>query len=223
MGVAYATRAQVYRLVPRGAIREASRVVASVDPATDRIELEGHGFEDGDPLQFQIDQGGVLPTPVALLTVYFAKLVDLGSGVKSSGLFQISASSGGAAIDLTTAGSKPFRVFSPLEAIVDAALELFSRRCDRECTMHGVPFAAPYPAEVVDAVVVLTAQRLRRRFGLSGYSMLDDEETAVMRNFASFKRNPLRDTTATPATNTAIAESVTGATIEATTSRGTIP
>ncbi len=205
MAASYATRAQVYRLVPRGALGEQARKVASASPSLDRLELEGHGFEADDPVQFQVDQGGALPAPLALLTVYYAKLVDIGGGVKSSSLFQVSATVGGAAVDLTTSGTAPFRVFAPLDAIVDAALELFSRRVDRECSSHKVPFTAPYPPEVVDAVVVLTAQRLRRRKGLGAqFAFLDDEEASVMRNFAAFKKTQLRDGSATSTTNRAV-------------------
>jgi len=220
MAAMYATRAHVYRLVPRGTISEAARVVASVDSTLDRIELEGHGLDADDPIQFKVDQGGALPGGLALLTIYYAKLVDIGGGVKSSSLFQVAATLGGAAIDLTTSGTKPFRVFTPIDAIVDQALELFSRRVDRECSSHGVPFVVPYPPEVVDAVVVLTAHRLVRRARLTGFESLQAEEDAVMRNFTSFKNAPLRDATATASTNRA---QIASASSSQEAGRGTIP
>ncbi len=220
MAASYATRAQVFRLVPRGAIKEPARAIASADAVLNRLELEGHGLADDDVIQFTVDQGGALPAPLALLTPYYAKLVDIGGGVKSSSLFQVAATAGGAAIDLTTSGTKPFRMFAPADAIIDAALELFSRRADRECTAHAVPFTAPYPPEVVDMVLILTANRLVRRLGLGGFGHLKDEEDAVMRNFASFKNTPSRDATATASTNKAI---VVSASASQESARGTIP
>jgi hypothetical protein len=220
MGVSYATRAQVYRLVPRGTLGEAARVVANADASLDRLELGGHGFEDSDPLQFQVDQGGVLPAPLALLTVYYAKLVDIGGGVKSDGLLQVSASPGGAAINLTDVGTKPYRVYLPVDALIDVTNEIFSRWLDGKLPAHGVPLAAPYPAWVSDAVALRTAARLVRRKSLSQYAGLLAEEDTLLKDVASLVRGiPLRDdSVVTGSTNLATSES-----IDVDAGRGAIP
>ena len=65
------------------------------DGATDVVELEDHGFQDGEPVVFA---GGTLPTGITIGTTYY--VVN-----KTDDTFQVSATSGGSAITLTGDGS----------------------------------------------------------------------------------------------------------------------
>lgn len=67
---------------------------AAVNVAEDKISLPGHGLVEGQKLQ--LISGGTLPDGLALLTNYYAKVVD-------ENTIQLSASPGGDAIDITAA------------------------------------------------------------------------------------------------------------------------
>lgn len=69
---------------------------AAVDIAKDTITLADHGLVDGD--KFQLTTTGVLPAGLSLATDYYVV-----QSAKDS--FKLSASLGGAAIDLTDQGS----------------------------------------------------------------------------------------------------------------------
>jgi uncharacterized phiE125 gp8 family phage protein len=75
--------------------------ITAVDTAGDVLTAPGHNFAAGDQLQLSTDGTGVLPTPLAASTTYY--VVN-----PTSSSLQLSATSGGAAIDITAAGTKPF-------------------------------------------------------------------------------------------------------------------
>lgn len=63
------------------------------------LTLTGHGLANGDPVRFwNIGGGSSLPSPLVFGTVYYAVSV-------AANTFQVSATSGGGAITLTTTGS----------------------------------------------------------------------------------------------------------------------
>jgi len=81
------------RLVRRSSKAE---VVDSVDTVNDKLAIAGHGYSDGDVVQ--LTTTGTLPAGLSLVTNYYVK-------DSNSANFKLSASLGGAAIDITDAGS----------------------------------------------------------------------------------------------------------------------
>lgn len=213
MGVSYANRSDVMGTgVPRGALVRPSREIARADASTNAIELEGHGLADDDPVSFQVVGNGALPAPLAIGTTYFAKVVD-------EDHFQVAATEGGAAIDLSSAGTLPFSLVVPVGPMIDKYNEIYSRWVDRKCVAHVVPFVAPYPSEVVNIVALRTAIKVTTVLGRS-MPTLERQIADEMADFLSFASTPLRDARATAPANTAIARSAADAAGRA---RGTIP
>jgi len=73
--------------------------LVEVTVASDLMTLDGHGLADDDALLFRAEGGGSLPAELVAGTTYYAIVV-------TSSTFQVSATAGGAAIDLTTAGAR---------------------------------------------------------------------------------------------------------------------
>lgn len=216
MGVSYAERADVYRYgVPQGALVKPARVVAFASATTDRLELEGHGFALNTPVQFSKDGDGLLPAPLVSGTVYYAIPVT-----DSESLFKVAATAGGAAIDLTTGGAAPFKVFAPLGPMLDAMLEVYSRWFDGKATGHLVPFTAPYPAQAKHAVAVRTAAEASRVLGLGAQAAgAFASETLLLADIPGMVRGiPMRDADATAGANLA-----TGRSAAVPAQQGTIP
>jgi len=68
---------------------------------TDFLTSTAHGFNDGDQVLLM---PGSLPAPLAIKTIYYVR-------DKTTNTFKLAATSGGAAIDLTTAGSGTLQMF----------------------------------------------------------------------------------------------------------------
>lgn len=136
--------------LPRGALASPGRLVESVSTADDALQLDGHGFDDGTVVQFRTAGGGALPSPLVASTDYHVIVVD-------DWHFQIAASAGGAAIDITTAGTT-FAVYAPLP--VAATLNKVSRMIDDMLPAHVVPLVEPYPDVVRMTCAELSAAEL---------------------------------------------------------------
>lgn len=213
MGVSYATRSDVMGInVPRGALVRPSREVARADATADVLELEGHGLAADDALSFQVDAGGVLPAPLAIGTTYYAKALD-------EDHFQVAATPGGPAIDLTNVGTAPFSLVVPIGPMIDTFLEEFSRWADGKLVAHIVPLTAPFPTWVTRIVALRTVVAVLQALGRSIPKLEEREQTAIL-DFITQGKVPLRDSRATPSANTAIARSAADA---AGAAKGTIP
>ena len=203
----YATDADVYRQgIPSGALLKPARVAASADATGNTITLGAHGLELDDPITFVVDEGGVLPAPLTVATVYYAIPV---SG--SDSLFQVAATSGGAAVNLTTAGTAVFRVAVPLAPALEALRETYSRWVDGLAIGHAVPFEAPYPAWATHLVAIRTAAQAARMLGLSGdrsARLFEAEQMAIADGLRLAKGPTLRDDAATAGANLAVGRSV---------------
>lgn len=208
MGDLYCSRQNVYGLgVPRGALVRPTRLIASVDAAQNVLELEGHGFTDGDALQFTVDAGGVLPAPLAVTTIYYAKLLELDDDTTSESLFQVAASSGGAALDLVDAGTAPFGVAVPIGPTLDANIETYSRWFDTIAPAEVVPLAAPYPKWVSQIVALRSAVATVTELGLAGFgALIAREDKAIIDALRLAKGLRIRDGNR-PSANTAIVRS----------------
>lgn len=171
--VAYATRDDVYRVgVPRGSLVNPARSIASVNTTANSLELDDHGFALDREVQFVVDEGGALPSPLVAGTVYFAIPV---SGSEST--FKVAATAGGAAIDLTTAGTDSFGVLASLGPEIDREIAQHSEWFSEVVIGTAQPLESPYPEWVVAVVAKLTAASLVRRLGLSKYQGIVDEAT----------------------------------------------
>lgn len=82
--------------IPRApSVRLSADRSVTADPATDRLTLSAHGFAAGDEVRLV---GGTTPGGLALNTTYVVVNPSLND-------FQLSTVAGGAAIDITSAGS----------------------------------------------------------------------------------------------------------------------
>jgi hypothetical protein len=84
-----------------------SRTVTSVDTATEYLTASTTTLFDGDPVKFT--SSTTLPSPLVAGTVYYV-INKNGAG---AGTLQVSATLGGAAVNLTTAGSGTITLYGP--------------------------------------------------------------------------------------------------------------
>jgi hypothetical protein len=112
-----------------GALANPARIASTIDPATDTIALDQHGFGPDQRAQVRPTAGGSLPAPLSAGTVYYAIPV-------SESLLSLAATPGGAAINLTTTGS---RVMVVRELPIAEAISWASRIIDQNLPAHAVP------------------------------------------------------------------------------------
>jgi phage gp36-like protein len=197
----YCSERDVYAVIPRGSIPSPGRLVASALSTTSTFSLDGHGYEDGDALTFRAEEGGTLPSGIALGTTYYAIRL-------SDHAFRVSTESDGSApVTLTTNGDLVLVIH---ERPVATAIEWASAHVDQMLPAHAVPLESPYPAIVVSVTAELAAFRLR--------NSSEREEGALVRTLEQTRRLlerwgrgvPIRGTNApapSRATNLAIASS----------------
>lgn len=199
MAASYATLADLHdHGLPRGVIVEPARVVDAVDATSNRLTLEAHGLVLDQAVQFRAGDGGALPGGLSASAVYYARPV---SGSES--LLEVSATAGGAALDITSAGTAPVLLIVALGPTIAASIEYCSRLVDKQLVQHDVPFAEPYPVEVVAITAKLAGAELCRRLGISIPSVSESDAIARadLKTFA--KGVPLRDAAAPTARNRA--------------------
>jgi hypothetical protein len=125
--------------LPRGSTPALGRLVASVSTSANAFDLDGHDFVDGDAVRFRAELDGTLPAPIVEGTTYFVLAVD-------GGRFQVEATLGGGAINLSTAGLGVVVIADvPREAAIDWGAALI----DDMMPSAVVPLTAPYPPVVV--------------------------------------------------------------------------
>jgi hypothetical protein len=150
--VSYSTDADVLPFLPSGGLPNAARV-ARANATTDQIELDQHGFAAEQAVEFSADADYSVPGGLTAGTTYYVVAV-------STSRFKVSATPGGSAIDLTSAGDN-FAVWSELpfeawrtwaQSIVDGLLP-----------PHVVPIVpddnGDYPAVVVASEAELAAAK----------------------------------------------------------------
>jgi hypothetical protein len=194
---AYATNRDLYTYgLRRGVISNEGRLVASSLAATDILELDGHLFETGDRVQVRAVSGGTLSAPLVAGTVYYVIRV-------SDSTFKLSATDGGAAIDLTSNGDAMLVI---AELPISDLLEAYSRFVD-EVVPHAVPLQSPYPKTVVRVVCELTAAKLLSLTGQSSTS-IKEAETAAKAQLERWGRGvPIRGGDAGTPANLAVVSS----------------
>ena len=209
----YATRRDLYTYgLRRGVLSNEGRLVASVAASTDLLELDNHLLETDDPVLLRAVEGGTLSAPLVEGTTYYAIRV-------SDSTFKLSATAGGAAINLTSDGVSMI-VTAPID--IDALLEAYSRFVD-DFMPHGVPMTEPYPVTVVRVVCELTAAKLLNMSGQASQSMKDAEISAKAQLERWLKGLPIRDASASASSNLAVRVASTSATDPSGWRSGTIP
>lgn len=196
----YSTPADLWDFgVPRSAIPNAGQL-APEPPAnvtTDAIELDGHGLESGDPVMFRAEAGGSLPAPLVAGTTYYALPLN-------DSYFQVSATAGGAAINLTTAGSAVV-VITPLP--VDKAIEYADALIDNMLPAHAVPLTDPVPPIIRMTSAELAAGKLASRCGSISVTLSAAVDAATKRLERWAKGISLRGTNTATQTPTNLATS----------------
>lgn len=195
---AYCVRADLYLFgLPRGSIPNPGRNVLSVDSAANSFALGDHAFETGDLVSFRAELGGTLPAPLVAGVSYYAVAL-------TEDTFQVAATSGGSAVDLTTAGSEVM-VYSRLP--VDSAIAKGARVIDQALIGHAVPLTAPYPELVVMTNAELAAGFLGYFSGGTSKSLADMTAAAQKRIDAWAKGVVVRGANNAPTERTNLAAS----------------
>lgn len=145
----YCNNTDVYNAgLPRGTLPNPGREIASVSTITSLLQLDGHGFASGQPIEFRSEIGS-LPAPLSEGTTYYALPA-------TDSAFAVSSVAGGSAIGLTSTGSRVL-VIAPLP--FDEWIEWASAIVESFLPAHLVPLDAPYPALVVSVTADLAAMR----------------------------------------------------------------
>lgn len=189
--VDYCTERDVYEHgAPRGSVPNEARLIpeGKIDPATNTISIDGHGFLLGDEVVFRAEAGGTMPAPLVALTTYYARPVD-------AFRFEVAAAPGGPAIDLTTAGSRVL-VFS--EPPISAAISWASGVVEENIPAHVVPLVAPFPRTVVHVTAELAAGKFALRGGATSEALGKIVEAAQKRLASWAKHIPIRGDNAPP-------------------------
>jgi len=204
VGDVYATRADVYKHgLPRGGLGSArGRIVAASTAATDVLELDEHGLDDGVALVLRAQEGGTVSAPlVDGGTVYAIRLTD--------STFKVAASKAdalaGIPINLTTDGASMIAIV-PIDW--DAVLERYSRWFDGCLPAHAVPLPAPYPIEVTAIVAEVSGAKIQWLSGVTSISMREVELSAKAQAERFAAGLPMRDVNVTTATNLAVTSSL---------------
>jgi phage gp36-like protein len=150
--------------IPRGSVPNPGRVVASVNTTDNTFTLDAHDLTTDLPITFRAGPGGALPAPLVAGTTYYAEPVD-------EARFRARAAVGGAAVDLTTAGSIVM-LLVPLNK--SAAIAWASRRLDEMLPGHVVPLeAGAVPEVIVHVCAELAAWKLTGMRGGVSKSLSD--------------------------------------------------
>lgn len=196
----YCVAADIYEFaLTRGSIPNEGRLVTAVDTAADALELDEHGLSLDGPVRFRVEAGGTLPGGLVALQSYFAIPVD-------PYRFQVSATAGGAAVDLTTAGD---RIVVIVDLPVDSAIAWADRFIDEHLADHPVPLDAPVPEIVKMTSAELAAHKLRMVTGSTSQTLMMIVDMAQKRLDRWAKGKPVRGTDAPP--NVSLAASPTAA------------
>lgn len=194
----YCDRADLHKYGYRpGAIANPARTIATIVAATDVLALDDHGLADDDELLFRVEDGGTLPAELVEGTTYYARDTSSGS------TFKVSATAGGAAINITTAGADVLMSTS-IGPVIDATIEKYSRLFDTYCVGHSVPLTAGSIPAVVRAIVAEASAAAMLEIQGQASEIQTRKLERVEREFARLAKGiVLRDANATASTNLA--------------------
>ena len=194
----YCTESDVRKEAPHGLFANPAREIASVSTTGNRFELDGHGYQAGQAVRFRSNQS--LPSPIAEGVDYYVTAPDEFS-------FCVSATVGGAAVDLTTAGESVMVITClPFNEWIEWA----SAFVDSFLPAHVLPLVEPFPSVVVDVTARLAAARGLVFVGgtTQDISALQKDSQVLLDKWA--KRQPIRGVNAPRSTLLAVVSSVAG-------------
>ena len=190
----YCSRADVNRRLPLGSIPSPSGIAASSLASSNVITYDGHGLETDDAVTVRAIEGGSLSAPLVAGTTYYVRRVNNAS-------FELAATPGGAAIDLT---SNAIEMVVVREPTYDEYIEFYSRWSDAFLPSHLVPLDEPIHPFVKGIVADLVAKRLLNVGGQDS-NLLNETELASKAQLERFAKGiPLRGAPTTASANLAI-------------------
>lgn len=194
----YCSRADVLKRLPMGSIPSPSSVLASSLAGTDVLTADGHGLETDDEVSVRAIEDGTLSAPFVAGTTYYAIRL-------SHSTFQLAATAGGAAIDITTDGVE-MRVIR--EPSFDDDIEFYSRWADG-IIPHLVPLESPIHPIVRGCVADLAAKRVLNGSGQDSATINAAElaAKAILERYG--KGIPLRGAAITGPANLAVTATLT--------------
>jgi len=199
----YCTRADVNGWIPPQAVRNPSRLLGSVAAGTDIISLDNHGLSDDDAVTFRAESGGTLPGGIVAGTTYYVLR-------QTDSTFKVSATEGGSAVDITSAGTNVVMV---TELPWDNWIEQASNEI--ECTLPSaaVPLSSPYPAVVTDYCAGLVAERALVACGVGAPPGFSERMDRVRYELREWRKNGIviRGAAQPTASNCAVTSSATAA------------
>ena len=186
------------RRLPLGSVSSSSGLIAATSTSANTFTYDGHGLESGDPITLRAAEGGTLSAPLVEGTRYYAIRV-------SNSAFSVAASSGGAAIDITTSAVS---VVVTREPDFEDTIEFYSRWADTCLPAHLVPLEFPIHPFVKGIVADLAAKRILNGIGKDSavVTAAEVEAKAQLVRFATGL--PLRGANVTTSANLAISSSV---------------
>lgn len=183
--------------LPVGLVGMQGRILEAVTGSTDLLELDTHGFREGDQVFLRAADGGTLAAGLSADTPYYVLRI-------SEATFKVSLTSGGAAVNITTDGTN---MIVSKRLPFEKTIEFFSRWVD--CVIpHVVPLDAPYPVIVSGTVAELSAQKLLYLAGQRSESVDALIATCQKRLELWGKTVPIRDARVTASSNEALGDSV---------------
>jgi hypothetical protein len=182
-----------YGGLPRGALANPGRLVASVDAGTEILTLDQHGFGSDTELLFRAESGGSLPAPLVEGTSYYALPVG-------DSTFKVAATESGSPINLTTAGESII-VVARLDK--GKAIRAASAFVADHVPGHALPFTdIPFAIRVVTAQVA--AALLLCSAGQSSAALGEVYKQAIEQVHEWAKGRPIRGTVAALPGNLAV-------------------
>lgn len=193
----YCTVSDVAAWIPLDAVQAPARLV-TVNATTDILSLSGHGLSDDDEVTVRADAGGTVPGGLAAGTTYYAIVL-------TDSTLQLAATAGGAAINISSAGSNVLLV---TELPWAAWIEEESNKL--ECTLpaHAVPLTT-VPAVVRSFAAGMVAVRALTRCGVPS-DALHKQIDVVRDELKEWRRGiPLRGSVVPSSTNIAVRATAT--------------
>jgi len=209
---AYCSSSDVYTWIPRGSVQSPALSVASIATGSEIVTIDGHGLDTGDAVVFRAEAGGTMPSPLVAGTTYYAiRLTDA--------TLQVSATVGGAPVNITTQGENVVLVVELPWArwIAQASNEI-------ECLLpaHVVPITGTVPEIVRTYTAGLVAQRALAYCGVSLPPGFEQRIAQVMTELSQWRKTgaTIRGAVVPTASNLAIVSSRTSTDLRGWTGRG---
>lgn len=138
--------------LPRGSVPNPGHQVAAVDTATNALTIDVHGLDSDTALEFRAEAGGTLPGGITAGVTYYALPL-------TESTFAVSATQGGAAVDITSSGT-PGRILAIVRLSIPEIISGMSRAIDDMLPGHVVPIEGDVPPIVRMTCAELAAEKV---------------------------------------------------------------